>query len=76
MATQHTSTPSFANRAVRSLISSTVIGDSCASHAIRRLPSGEDAMTSARQAPSGPRTSSSAWYPAARTAVANSSFNR
>lgn len=45
VATQHTRTPSFVNRAVRSVISSAVIADSCASQAIRAVPSGEEAIT-------------------------------
>ncbi|MBB5939240.1 hypothetical protein [Streptomyces zagrosensis] len=50
----HTRTPSFAKRAVRSAISSAVIADSCAFQAIRAVPSGEEAITSARRSPSWP----------------------
>ncbi|OEJ49666.1 hypothetical protein BGK72_01455 [Streptomyces agglomeratus] len=62
-------------RSVRALMSSTVIGESCASHAIRCSPSGEAAITSARQEPSPAATSSSANQPAARMAPAISSLS-
>jgi hypothetical protein len=56
-------------------MSSTVIGDSCASQAIRRLPSADEAMTSARHDPSSAGTSSAANLPAARIAPAISSLS-
>jgi len=56
-------------------MSSAVMGESWASSAIRQVLPGSDARTSALQAPSGPRTSISAWAPAARAAVDSSSFS-
>lgn len=56
-------------------MSSRVIGDSWASQAIRWAPSGDAAMTSARQEPSSAGTSSVANHPAARIVPAISSLS-
>ncbi|MGX1886881.1 hypothetical protein [Streptomyces sp. NPDC055287] len=52
-----------------------MIGDSCASQAMRQLPSAVEAMTCARHEPSSADTSSSANHPASRIAAAISSLS-
>lgn len=60
---QHEVTPCSRIRTVRVVMSAAVIGESWASSAIVHPPPGSVASTSARQEPSGARTSISAWAP-------------